>query len=69
MLFSSKYPSDQAVVSSEVPGRNGGRAEGPVSCGDATKQTAYVSFARQSQSPCESEAFEPFSASLDLRLS
>lgn len=44
-LYLSKYPCDQAVIPPEIPGGDGGSKEGSISCGDETKQTAYVPFA------------------------
>lgn len=45
-LYLSKYPCDQAVIPPEIPGGDGGSKEGSISCGDETKQIAYVPFAR-----------------------
>lgn len=53
-FFFSKYPRDQAVVPAEVPGGDGSRPEGSVSCGDATEQTSHVASERSGQSSRES---------------
>ena len=53
ILYSSKYPCDQAVVPPEVPGRDGSSTEGSVPRGDETKQTPHVPAAWQGQSTCE----------------
>lgn len=45
-LYLSKYTCDQAVIPPEIPGGDGGSKEGSISCGDETKQIAYVPFAR-----------------------
>lgn len=57
-FFLSKYPCDQAVVSSEVSRGDGRRAKGSISCGDETKQTSNVPFARSSQGSCKYEGLE-----------
>lgn len=56
----SKYPCDQAVISSEVPRGDGRSAKGSISCGDETKQTSNVPFTRSSQGSCKYEGLEKY---------